>query len=228
MRSDRRRAAAALAGLASIALTAAACDRAAPAPPPAAAPPVERPADEGGEQGDAEPFVAEPIGRQVVAVYYASEYDDGLTGEAHEIFDTAAPGDRAKQIVAELISGPALEGAQRAIPAGTRLRQVYVLEDGTAWIDFSSDLRKGLGGGSTQELLAVYSIVDSIALNIPEIRRVGILIDGEEAATLNGHVDLRKPFVPDRSLILEPVAEDPQEAAPDGGDGEDAWKTGPV
>ena len=31
---------------------------------------------------------------------------DGLIGEPHEIFVTAAPGDRAKQILADLISGP--------------------------------------------------------------------------------------------------------------------------
>jgi len=226
--SKRRWVAAALAALAPIAVSGVSCDRAAPEPLRAAVPPAERSTDDSGVSDDAGEPAVEPIGRLVVAVYYAAGYGDGLTAETHEIFETRSPGDRAKQIVADLISGPTLEGAYPAIPAGTRLRQVYVIEDGTAWVDFSSDLRKGLGGGSAHELLAVYSVVNSIALNIPEIHRVGILIDGAEATTLNGHMDLRKPFVPDRSIIVDPVVEGPREAAPDARAGADGRESGAV
>jgi hypothetical protein len=75
----------------------------------------------------------------------------------------------------------------------------------------------------------VYSIVNSIALNVPEIQRVGILIDGAAVATLNGHLDTRRPFVPDRSLIFDPAADVPTEAVPNGGTGEgDSADVGPV
>jgi spore germination protein GerM len=90
----------------------------------------------------------------------------------------------------------------RALPPTTRLRQVFVLEDGTAYLDFSPELRQGIGGGSEEEILAVYSIVNSVAINIPEIRRVGILINGRPVPTLNGHLDLRRPLRPDFKLIL--------------------------
>jgi spore germination protein GerM len=136
-----------------------------------------------------------------VSIYFPSAERDGLVGEPHEIFMTSAPGDRAKQILADLISGPVREQGLRALPPGTRLRQVYVLEQGTAYVDFSADLRQGLGGGSTEELFTVYAIVNSVALNIPEIRRVGILVNGEPVETLNGHLDLRRPLSPDVSLI---------------------------
>jgi len=88
-----------------------------------------------------------------------------------------------------------------ALPPDTTLRQVYVLDDGTAWVDFSAELRTGIGGGSTAERLAVYAVVDSVVLNVPEIGRVGILIDGNPVTTLNGHLDLRRPLVPDRTLL---------------------------
>jgi hypothetical protein len=73
-------------------------------PPPAPDAPVETledgtpiaPIGEGNES----------LPRLVVAVYYPAGDGNGLTGEAHEIFDTREPGDRAKQIVADLITGP--------------------------------------------------------------------------------------------------------------------------
>jgi len=108
----------------------------------------------------------------------------------------------AKQIIADLISGPDSDDALGAVPPSTRLRQTYVLESGLAYLDFSSELRDGVGGGSMEEILTVYAIVDSVVINIPEIDRVTILINGRSVATLNGHLDLRRPLRPDFSLIL--------------------------
>jgi spore germination protein GerM len=144
----------------------------------------------------------EPVRHLNVLIYYPAADGRGLIGEPHEIFNTIAPGDRAKQILADLITGPNEETGLHALPSGTMLRQVYVLEDGTAYVDFSSDLKHGLRGGSTEEIYTVYSIINSVALNIPEIRRVGLLVDGQPTDTLSGHLDLRRPLAPDPSVIL--------------------------
>lgn len=160
------------------------------------------PAGEG--EGQDEPGTG-PLPRRNVEIYYPSAVEDGLVGEIHEIFNTATPGDRAKQIIADLISGPENPGALRALPPATRLRQVYVLDNGVAYVDFSADLTEGMGGGSKDEILAVYSVVNSVAINLPEIRRVGILINGRSVATLNGHLDLRRPLAPDFSLITSSI-----------------------
>jgi len=169
------------------------------AEPTAAAPEPEAEGEPAGES------TATPILRRRVEVYFPSAADDGLIGEFREIFNTVTPGDRAKQIIADLISGPESADALRALPPTTRLRQVYVLKDGTAYLDFSSDLREGIGGGSMEEILAVYAIVNSVVININEVHRVGILVNGRTVATLNGHLDLRRPLRPDYSLILESV-----------------------
>ena len=89
----------------------------------------------------------------------------------------------------------------RALPPATRLRQAYVLDSGVAYLDFSADL-EGIGGGSMEEILAVYAIVNSVVVNIPEVDRVGILVNGRPVATLNGHLDLRRPLPADYSLII--------------------------
>jgi hypothetical protein len=51
-------------------------------------------------------------------------------------------------------------------------------------------------GGSADELLTVYAIVDSLTANVPQIRRVGLLVGGRERDTLAGHVDIRRPLPP--------------------------------
>ena len=168
--------------------------------------------DPGAEGATGSAAAATPIRTLIVEVYFPSAEEYGLVAEAREIFATSAPGDRAKQIVADLISGPTTELALRGLPRNTQLRQIYVLDNGVAYLDFSAELRDGLGGGSNEELLAIYSIVDSVALNVPEIRRVGILINSKPVETLNGHMSLRRPLRPDVSLIVGRIAALPRES----------------
>lgn len=144
---------------------------------------------------------AEPMSRLRVVLYYPAASGRGLVGEMHEIFQTAAPGDLAKQIVIDLISGPLGTDTLPALPQGTELRQVYVVDD-VAYVDFSSELKTGIGGGSLEEQLVVYSIVNSVALNVPGVSRVGILVDGKPVETLNGHMDLTRPLRSNRTLIV--------------------------
>lgn len=159
---------------------------------------AEQAAGEEDADDDSEASTTAPIGRIAVRLYVPVASRTGLATRSIEIFDTTAPGDRAKQILSELASGEAAS----AVPRSARLRQVYVLDDGTAWADFSSGLRDGLGGGSSNELLCVYAIVNSLAMNIEEIERVGILIEGKQVDTLKGHVDITDPLRPDLGLVI--------------------------
>ena len=90
-----------------------------------------------------------------------------------------------------------------AIPAGTVLRAFYVTERGDAFVDLSGEVSSKHPGGSFTELLTVYAIVNAVTANLPTILRVQILIDGKEAETLAGHVDLRRPLVRDVTLVRE-------------------------
>lgn len=90
-----------------------------------------------------------------------------------------------------------------AIPAGTMLRAFYVTERGDAFVDLSGEVSSKHPGGSFTELLTVYAIVNAVIANLPTIQRVQILIDGKEAETLAGHVDLRRPLIRDVTLVRE-------------------------
>ena len=143
----------------------------------------------------------EPLARKTVLLYFPSASAGSLVGEQREILRTGNPGDQAKQILADLLAGPSGDAAVAAVPAGTRLRQIYVLGNGTAYADFSEELRSAMEPGSDNEILTVYAIVNSVALNVPQILRVGILVEGKPCDTLNGHLDLRRPLPPDRDLL---------------------------
>ena len=94
-----------------------------------------------------------PFPRRAVEIYFPSLVEQGLVSEFREIFATATAGDQIKQILADLISGPTNRKATRALPGGTRLHQAYVLDNGVAWLDFSSDLAEGMTGGSEAEIM---------------------------------------------------------------------------
>jgi spore germination protein GerM len=149
------------------------------------------------------PANAAPLSKSSVTIYFPSAAGDTLTAETREIVDTKAPADRGAQVLAELISGPTTDAGLPAVPPGTTLRRLWVRDDGSAYADFSEELATGTGGGSADEILTVYAIVDSLTANVPAIKRVGILVAGHERETL-GHLDLRRPLPPD--LTLAPQA----------------------
>ena len=73
--------------------------------------------------------------------------------------------------------------------------------DGTAYVDITAAVKDAHPGGIHSEQMTIFSIVNSLVLNVPEIDTVKILIDGREAMTLAGHVDLRHPFKANMLLI---------------------------
>ena len=158
-------------------------------------------AEPSGDATPVEEAAARPLEYRKVTLYFPSAGSGKLIGESRDIFNSPAPADRAKQILSDLLEGPDRRGALRALPRGVRLRQVYVTDGGIAFADFSADLKFAVGGGSMDEILTVYSIVNSLVLNIDEVSKAAILVEGEECETLSGHMDLRRPLPANRRLM---------------------------
>ncbi|HUK31769.1 MAG TPA: GerMN domain-containing protein [Candidatus Acidoferrum sp.] len=102
---------------------------------------------------------------------------------------SADPIQRSRQLVAALIQSPP-SAPQRTLPAEASLLAFYLLPDGTAIADFSDSLSTGTPSGILSEELAVNSITQTLAASVPQIRRLKILLHGQEADTLAGHLDL--------------------------------------
>ena len=111
-----------------------------------------------------------------------------------------APVEFARAIVAALITGPQ-KGLIRTIPVGTELSAIYIDPHNVCYVDFSESITNKHPGGTNSELLTIYSVVNSLILNVSEINRVKILIDGNEAPTLAGHINLQLPFKAHMLLI---------------------------
>jgi len=106
-----------------------------------------------------------------------------------ELALSADPVERSRQLIQALITDPPTPG-QRTIPASATLLGFYVLPDGTAIADFSDTLSSEMPSGIMSETMAVNSIVRTLASNVPALRRLKILIHGQEEETLAGHADL--------------------------------------
>ena len=132
---------------------------------------------------------------RMVRLYFAAPTADRLQEEERSISRAASFVEEAKRTVAELIKGPR-NGLAPTIPSGVELRQLYIDGRGVAYVDFTRDLQAKHPGGSSGELLTIYSIVDTLAANFDQIQKVKILVEGGEVLTLAGHIDTRHPFVP--------------------------------
>lgn len=126
-------------------------------------------------------------------LYYVSEDGLSLPGVQREVAFADAIEEQARRIIeAQLTDAPAPYASP--VPAGTTLRALFIGQRGEAFVDLGGDVRTKHPGGALYELFTVYSIVNSLTVNLPAITRVQILIDGKESDTLAGHVDLRHPL----------------------------------
>jgi spore germination protein GerM len=138
--------------------------------------------------------------KAVVHLYFADKENRFLIAEKRVIPHPDDPATFGNIIVQELIKGPR-EGLMRTVPEDTVLQAFYLTHEGTAFVDITEAVVENHPGGIKLELITIYSIVNSLILNIPAIDAVKILIGGREALTLAGHVDLRFPFKANMLLI---------------------------
>jgi len=141
-----------------------------------------------------------PTRKSPIHLYFAGRNSKFLMAEQRVVIHPDDPAGLADTIVKALIKGPQ-KGLLKTIPADTQLRALYITPDGTCYVDLSEAVRKNHPGGSKSELLTIYSMVNTLVLNIPEIERVQILIEGNEALTLAGHIDLQLPVKANMLLI---------------------------
>ncbi|MHB8846751.1 MAG: GerMN domain-containing protein [Nitrospirota bacterium] len=108
------------------------------------------------------------------------------------------------QLQAREIAAAVLASAQPGLLKELRLRALYLEETGTAYADLSPAApAKELKASVEAELLAVYALVNSLTLSMSEVRQVRFLMDGREAQTLAGHVDLSRSFVKRTDLVKQ-------------------------
>lgn len=148
---------------------------------------------------------ANKVAMRNVRLYYESPRML-LGSENRDVALPESPGAALPVVFRELVKGPRRGTTGRVLPRDTVVRAVYLLPGGTVLVDLGgATLTQGWGTGSHEELLAVYSLVQTATANFPDARRVRILVNGAPAETLGGHISLSRSLSPVPALV-EPAS----------------------
>jgi spore germination protein GerM len=135
-----------------------------------------------------------------VVLYFADDDEAYLIGEKREILRRETVEEEARELLSELIKGP--KGKMiPTVPPHVRVIDLEMKIEGVARANFNQALSKDHPGGSSAEIMTVYSIVNSLTANFPQIKQVQILEEGKEVETIAGHLSLRKPISPNLALL---------------------------
>jgi hypothetical protein len=162
----------------------------------------------GGPEGPGE---QEGAGRLVTFELYFPGEGGYLYPEQRELAAPADPRGRARAIVLAVLGGPTTSGLHAPFPRGVGLLDLYLAADGTAYVDLGDEERPDPpSGGSLAEMMMVYSLVDSLAFNLPEVERVSLLWNGLQRESFSGHLDTSAPLLPAEDLLAEAARRRPK------------------
>jgi hypothetical protein len=155
---------------------------------------------------DSRPVTA-PVSGPKEAIRLAIAYDNEgvLRREDASSALPAAPADRAREIVRLLLAEYMKKASSHQIAEGSDVKDIFLLKDGLCVVDMNSAFAEGHRSGIMVEELTIASLVETLAINMPSIRRVKFLVEGHDRETLAGHADLRLTY--EVASVHELVAE---------------------
>jgi hypothetical protein len=159
----------------------------------------------------AAPVPPPPPGRKIRArLFYVADDGASLVGVEREIPYGEGAIAQAKEIISAQLA-PVADPLVSAVPMGTKLQALFITNTGEAFVDVSPEIMFAHPGGSLNEMLTIYTLVDALTANMPAVTSVQLLVNGKEIETLAGHVDLRRPL----ARNMEWVEDTAPAAAPD-------------
>jgi len=143
-----------------------------------------------------------PEGKKVRRMLYFS-LNDRLVQEEREIpLRSDEFSAQIKDILMELIKGPLNDlRLTTLIPEETKIKSIFIDSNGICYLNFGKEIQERFPGGAWTELLSLYSIVNTLSNNFPEINGVQILVEGYGVETLAGHIDTRYPLQRREDLV---------------------------
>jgi len=130
--------------------------------------------------------------------------DGRLHPEVRRLVLAETARERIAGLVRALLAGPEGEDLAAPLPALVEVGTVFVDSAGIAYLDLRGpDGAEPPPSGSQTELLAVYSLVNTILFNVEEARAVVILWNGTQRPSLAGHVDTGRPLRSNPRLMAD-------------------------
>jgi hypothetical protein len=138
--------------------------------------------------------------KREVTLYFSDSNERFLVPEKRFVPKEKDPEAQAEEIILALISG-SKAGRVNTFPENAELLGVEKAGEDTFEVNFKESLVANHPGGSAAEMATIHSLANSLIENIPEIKKIKILIVGKERETLKGHIGMRGPFMMNRELI---------------------------
>jgi spore germination protein GerM len=161
------------------------------------------------ESAAGQPQILEP--RDIV-LYFVDSSGFSLVSEEQQIAGCNDERQCIAQTIEALSSGS--QQFQPVLPERTRILGVEV-EGDLVRVNFSRDLVDRHPGGSLSELLTVYGLTNTLAVNFPDLRRLQILVEGKIEPTLKGHVDISRPIKAEFRYSYVPKAQGEIQPSPE-------------
>jgi len=140
---------------------------------------------------DTRPVAPPTVGAtEEVTLYVADDAAGMLRPQSVRIPLPSGRQQRAEELLRALVNLYLEKSTSHPLPPGSEVRNVYLLEPGTAVIDTNGALADNHRSGILVEELTVTSLIQSLASNLGGINRVKILVEGKQRDTLAGHADL--------------------------------------
>lgn len=83
----------------------------------------------------------------------------------------------------------------------TSLLDLYMDKEGVVYIDIGKEIRKNFKGDAYEEYNVIAGLCSRIKANMPDFTALKIIIDGKEAESFGGHIDISRPIRGDISEI---------------------------
>ena len=109
--------------------------------------------------------------------------------------------DLLRAAAAEVLAGPVGSNLFRPFPEGTEAGSVFVSDAGIAYVDLVSTRPRPPASGSLDEMLSVYSLVNTLQANLPEVAGVVLLWNGQQRPSFAGHLDTGRPLTTNEALV---------------------------
>lgn len=125
-----------------------------------------------------------------LTLYFSNESGDGLIKEVREDVYYSSNISLEKLIMEKLLEGPKTAGAKSAIPVGTRLVTVSVV-DGICYVSLDETFRNQ--DYKVNESIVIYSIVNSLT-ELPTISKVQISVNGDTGGNYRDNFPLNHMY----------------------------------
>ncbi|MFR4350737.1 MAG: GerMN domain-containing protein [Roseburia sp.] len=134
------------------------------------------------------------IQNATLTLYFSNGEGNGLVKEVRQDVYYSSNISVEKLIVEQLLEGPSVSGAKSAIPQGTKLVTVSVV-DGVCYVSLDEGFRNQ--DYKVNEAIVIYSIVNSLT-EVPTVSKVQIAVNGDTSGVYRDNYLLSEMY--DRNL----------------------------